>query len=468
MAWARNALCETVSSTRHRQRPDWPTVTGQNSASDLTCDLVAYVHHLSSGNVSKKGRNSLHLNAELTACGHRLAMLPMEGKTKDKASEATALIAASTSSQPMYLGSSTERWVSLSIVTLGISFGLVPTNSWQVLQQMMLNDGIFQCEVVDGLASRNDAVLTLNTIGSLVTGLNLCSGFFVGHIFDTVGPRILTATSAIISTVCFVMMGLACQFPCTMSFGLSFAIILSAGAQSWAGYAYLWLMPEHTFVVSAVGQVAYCLASAYATAAADLNQASSNGVTAYGLYYALAVATGLSTFSCIYLVPSKAEFEELQSRVLKDASRDGSPEAMPQVRNCWDQLVDRFRDVHVLLFSSKVFGWPGFFVFMHMASVYMAQFVIGNEQVTLAHARLPNEAISPYQTGCPRPVVRCSCTSACASPVHRSTNIISPSSPQIGPPISSMKPGGLLLSLGFLLPWPLASLHSGCHLSTRY
>lgn len=136
-------------------------------------------------------------------------------------------IAPSSTGKPLawHLRTKTRRWISLVTICLATTFAQGPVMSWQVLEPLMLDDGIFQCAPdID----RRHAEGVLNRINSIGLGVSAVAGLFAGLYFDVIGPRMLGLMCSLSSAVCFVAMALAAQNPCSFSGGMWFFVLLLA------------------------------------------------------------------------------------------------------------------------------------------------------------------------------------------------------------------------------------------------
>ena len=150
-----------------------------------------------------------------------------------------------------YLRTEYRKWLSLVVLCIGASFGQGPIMSFQILEPAMLDDGIFQCdlpmdpsnstghmltsEARQATASYALATRSLNRMFTMGVGAATIPQLLIGLGFDAIGPRILAVTSFLIASVCFVLMGLALQFPCSFGYGqglyLSIVVFSVSGAQ---------------------------------------------------------------------------------------------------------------------------------------------------------------------------------------------------------------------------------------------
>ena len=145
-----------------------------------------------------------------------------------------------------YLRTPFRRWVSLIVLCLGFSFAQGPLMSFQVLEPVMIDDGIFQCNG----ESHDEVVRALDMINSVGLGLASMCYLFLGLYFDVIGPRMLAMVACTISVLAFLLLGLSLQFPCALgSFGFTpalFAIFIASSGQSFAALAYLYLCLLYT------------------------------------------------------------------------------------------------------------------------------------------------------------------------------------------------------------------------------
>ena len=172
-----------------------------------------------------------------------------------------ALLRGSHQPLPFFLRSHTRKWAALCLLAVGSSFGQLHQMAWQTVMSHMRARGVFQC----GGESEDDAIKTLDSIYNVGLGLNAVGAFFAGVLFDVVGPRRLSVLGASCSAVGYVMTAVALRFPCGTG-SLLWASLLSfiAGpALVIASNAYLYILPEHMFAVSAVTNSAFVLAAAY-------------------------------------------------------------------------------------------------------------------------------------------------------------------------------------------------------------
>ena len=225
-------------------------------------------------------------------------------------------------------GSTALRWLSLLIVTLGCSISLMSTTAWQVIQPMLLDDGIFQCAAPNQQVAYQTAIDKLDSIGSGCLGLHQAIGFFIGPIFDRFGPRVTCTSGALLSAISMLVMALSLQFPCQFSGGMYASVLLTctSAAQQYATYVWLWLLPEHPFLVGTVANTAYAVSSLYAAIAVDYHQAGSDGaLTAHAFFYGMAALTLVSSLSCWVILPPRAQFRMIQAAVASKKFADAPP-----------------------------------------------------------------------------------------------------------------------------------------------
>lgn len=310
-----------------------------------------------------------------------------------------------------FLRTPTRKWISLCCVTLAASLSQVPQMSWQTIEPMMLDDGVHQC--VDGQMptaheNREAAIDQLNTIYNLGLGLCAVAQLFEGLLFDVIGPRRLGMFAAVVTVVGYALMGLALQAPCELPQLLWASILafVAAPAQALAANAYLYILSDSAFAVSAITNSAYVIAQVYGLIGGRLH--ISVGATSYAFFYVMAAANLLALVVYAMLLPPHSQFAALQAHEMARQKREASssstsagsgsgggkseplaaakPDALAAAAqsagtcdHCMTHTTTSLRDA-VLLVRSPIFGWTGAILVAHVFALYMLQTLFLIEQ----------------------------------------------------------------------------------------
>ena len=336
-------------------------------------------------------------------------------KKPDSASGAASSLAMEKKPDLWYLRTEFRCWASLVLLCIGASFGQGPIMSFQILEPAMLDDGIFQCSAG---ATQESATRTLNTMFSMGIGASTIPTLVIGLFFDAIGPRTLAVTSFIIAALTFVVLGLALQFPCSFGSGwlwMSILVFVVSNAQSFAIYAYMWILPGHPFAVSALVEAAYVLSDVYGTAAGYLHAGS--GLHSYTFFYLMAGLTLVSTLPALFLLPGREDFDAMREAVLETRRREqqqqqqqqaqsgtstalssgtkgGANESTPLKDGAVSKAADgvggavtaeskwrvQLRDAYILFVHTDTFGWAGVVMLTHVFVLYMQQMTLTLEQ----------------------------------------------------------------------------------------
>lgn len=174
---------------------------------------------------------------------------------------------------------------------------------------------------------------------------------------------------------------------------------MRADGQSFVGSSYLWLLPGHSFEVSAVVNSAFVISDAYGGIAGYMH--SCCGLTSYHFFYFNAVATALSTIVIWLLVPTLPELTEIRRALaptqrsstqgLPVAADDPVPETKtgPSSTNCHRECA-MLQDMATLCFRTDAIGWGGLALFVHVAALYMQQTVFSLQQFECAPLQSSN------------------------------------------------------------------------------
>ena len=293
---------------------------------------------------------------------------------------------------PLYLGSSLQRWVALFAVTFCVSFSAIVVVSWQTLQSAMVADGIFQCHGETVFLS----VQALDQLSSVIQGLNLGFSVISGLAFDTFGPRTLGVVSSLVSCIGLLLMALSLTYPCAFSNGVYFAIAVAIGnaGQVVCGLAYLWLLPDHAFVVSAMNTLPFVIATIYGAAGGHLHL--HHGLSGHDIFYIAAAGSLVSMGLSYMLLPSHPELVAIQSASISP-SESGS-EALEALSGRKDESgahrvqggrlpehkarsvvpassargIELLRDTYTLLFHSRITTFGTLLLLQHLTSIYSA------------------------------------------------------------------------------------------------
>ena len=149
----------------------------------------------------------------------------------------------------------------------------------------------------------------INMIGN---GAGMAFAVFIGLYVDSVGPRIIGLIGATLATLGYGLMALSMSFPCSFAIGMWGQVPLNFGGSFmvYAPLAYIYLLPDHGFTVSAIFNIAFVVADLYGSSAALIyaDGGSTDQGTArmfVGTYF-LVMMIGTVIFSligCLLLVP---------------------------------------------------------------------------------------------------------------------------------------------------------------------
>lgn len=287
--------------------------------------------------------------------------------------EGMALISGSSrSSDIWYLRTTGRKWGALVVVAFVSCFSQIPIMAWQTLQPLMLDDGAFQCGAGD---TREQAMAQLDVIFNVGLGLSAVAQLSQGLLFDAIGPRMLGVTSAICTVIGYFVLALALHYPCSYPgvIWISLLSFIAAPAQVLASNAYLYLLPENAFAVSAITNSAFVVAQAFGLAGGIMH---ASGLTSYLFFYVMSAITSIAIGVFYWLVPSQDDFSALQSEELaKQAGTVAGPPHKQErsLSHAIDQVWSSLRDAGTLVCCSPSFGCSGAVLVFHIFVLYMQQ-----------------------------------------------------------------------------------------------
>ena len=271
-----------------------------------------------------------------------------------------------------YLRTTSRKWASVVVVAVVSSFAQIPAMAWQTLQPLMLDDGAFQC----GTGTRTFAMEQLDSIFNVGLGLSAAASLPAGLLFDVIGPRHLATLAALASMVGYLVLALALQYPCSSPgvVWISLFSFVAAPAQALAANAYLYILPENAFAVSAITNSSFVLAQAMGLVGAVLQ---ATGLTSHGFFYIMSGVTGVALLVFYTLLPSHDDFSALQAEELakQSGAKAGGPPEKPErsLTRAIAHVRTSLYDAGTLVCRSPSFGAGGVILVIHVFALYMQQ-----------------------------------------------------------------------------------------------
>ena len=315
--------------------------------------------------------------------------------------EATKLLKKPPPPDLPYLRTPLRAWSAVVAVSVAASFAQLPLMAWQTLQPVMLSDNV--------LCGASDATVDLDRIYNIGLGLAAVCNLFYGLMFDIIGPRALGLYGLTGTLVGFAVMAFSLQIPCAapstvLLWVSSLVTFIAAPATALAANCYMYLLSDDAYLVSAITNCNYVVASSYGLIIGTLN--SSYGAHSYTFFYLMACCNVLAVVGIAYLIPTRSDFQALQQvemakqkakaeggkegggggskgeKLLRDdGSGGGSGElAAAPAPSALQYIAQQLSDAYTLCFRTSTLGLGGLLLVIHIFVLYMQQTLFLIEQ----------------------------------------------------------------------------------------